>query len=765
MRFAISKINANSSILHGIKLYAKIYDTCSSKMDHILGLISFNHIMGLLDSAESEQVFYSVTKVAVFNMILISYTAVSSEWDDRIMFGNFFRTIPSDDPEMHALADLIRFFNWSYVSVLNSHGYKQQSAESLIAKLGARICVASHIALPKSAVTTDYNIAISKLLAQSKADVIVVIATVDDTMQLLHAVEANPEARQRFTLITGTKLLAYRGFVEGAKRAATGLISLSLTDMRVKEFDEHVESQETNYLRYDWLRLLMPKLLNCTLRFPSIDGLRLCTGKEKVDGGLSQMFRHLSVKAVINIVHTVACSLRKYIEKNCFPKNLTTSECKAKLMEWYNPKDPRIEMLTYYQSGNTVCPELPYSVNFDATGSYHRDFDILNFDGEDFRTVGHWKLVTSERHKGVIQVNEGLIHWKQNKTIPVSQCSTPCNANEIKIFDLLFPQCCFTCKPCNNNSIVLNNTCFECPIHQKPSENRSHCYNLPVLSINHVQVLPVMIIFSSVIGSIATTIVAIAFAVFRKNQIIKASSREISVVILSSLYTMHIASILFVVNATVSICAVRRIIVGVSLTSCYSALMLKTSRIYRIFKAASSVSSPTLVSSKSQIFICLSFLALQVLLGLTWLFADPVLISTNLSEDRQHVVFRCKENSYNFFLNLLPCSIFMLQCTFYAYKTRRFPENFNEAASIGYTMYLNCILWAVFIPVKLWLQSDMEYLSDFAAGIFSSLIGLVSVFGLFGPKVYRVLFKSQTQGTIGYFFSSHASTVSTVDQR
>ena len=38
-------------------------------------------------------------------------------------------------------------------------------------------------------------------------------------------------------------------------------------------------------------------------------------------------------------------------------------------------------------------------------------------------------------------------------------------------------------------------------------------------------------------------------------------------------------------------------------------------------------------------------------------------------------------------------------CTIYAVKTRKVPENFNEAKFIGLTMYTTCIIWLAFVPL------------------------------------------------------------------
>jgi hypothetical protein len=38
-------------------------------------------------------------------------------------------------------------------------------------------------------------------------------------------------------------------------------------------------------------------------------------------------------------------------------------------------------------------------------------------------------------------------------------------------------------------------------------------------------------------------------------------------------------------------------------------------------------------------------------------------------------------------------------CTIYAVKTRKIPENFNEARFIGFTMYSILIIWIAFVPI------------------------------------------------------------------
>ena len=44
----------------------------------------------------------------------------------------------------------------------------------------------------------------------------------------------------------------------------------------------------------------------------------------------------------------------------------------------------------------------------------------------------------------------------------------------------------------------------------------------------------------------------------------------------------------------------------------------------------------------------------------------------------------------------------------YAFKTRKIPENFNEAKYIGFTMYSTCIVWLAFVPIYFGINNDYK---------------------------------------------------------
>ena len=83
----------------------------------------------------------------------------------------------------------------------------------------------------------------------------------------------------------------------------------------------------------------------------------------------------------------------------------------------------------------------------------------------------------------------------------------------------------------------------------------------------------------------------------------------------------------------------------------------------------------------------------------------------------------------------------MLSCTFYAFLTRHFPKNFNEAMYIGITMYLTCAVWIVFFAT--FLNADYSVSRVYWMSGTSLLIGWVTLVGLFAPKLYHLRTKKE----------------------
>ena len=151
--------------------------------------------------------------------------------------------------------------------------------------------------------------------------------------------------------------------------------------------------------------------------------------------------------------------------------------------------------------------------------------------------------------------------------------------------------------------------------------------------------------------------------------------------------------------------------VSLSLTICLSALFTKTNRLSRIFNnSIKQVRQASYVSPKSQLVICFGIIAVQLAGIVIWIVVrylwmnlkNYFLSSTNFVtfsppgidydyDDPKKVILQCKTQNTHLALSFIYNMFLVILCTIYAIKTRKIPENFNEARFIGKSIWIGLI--------------------------------------------------------------------------
>ena len=151
--FAVDQINKNKTLLPGIYLGVDIKDTCNNVDHTIRESLQFGFIREAYLRAEREEracvvqnsssmgrakavttgkgvavigAAYSGISIAVANLAglfhvpVVSYASTSRLLSDRQRFKHFLRTVPSDTHQAQAMVDVIREFDWNFVSTIAS---------------------------------------------------------------------------------------------------------------------------------------------------------------------------------------------------------------------------------------------------------------------------------------------------------------------------------------------------------------------------------------------------------------------------------------------------------------------------------------------------------------------------------------------------------------------------------------------------------------------------------------------------------------------
>uniref|UniRef100_A0A8C9KVK9 Metabotropic glutamate receptor 3 n=1 Tax=Panthera tigris altaica TaxID=74533 RepID=A0A8C9KVK9_PANTA len=699
MLFAIDEINKDNYLLPGVKLGVHILDTCSRDTYALEQSLEFVRAsLTKVDEAEymcpdgsyaiQENIplliagviggSYSSVSIQVRLIPQISYASTSAKLSDKSRYDYFARTVPPDFYQAKAMAEILRFFNWTYVSTVASEG--------------------------------DYGeTGIEPAAAASRANA-------------------------SFTWVASDGWGAQESIVKGSEHVAYGAITLELASHPVRQFDRYFQSLNPyNNHRNPWFRDFWEQKFQCSLQNKR-NHRRACDKHLAIDS--SNYEQESKIMFVVNAVYAMAHALHK-MQRTLCPN--TTKLCDAmKIL------DGKKLYKDYLLKINFTAPFNPNKgadsiVKFDTFGDGMGRYNVFNFQyvgGKySYLKVGHWAETLS--------LDVDSIHWSRN-SVPTSQCSDPCAPNEMKNMQP-GDVCCWICIPCEPYEYLADEfTCMDCGLGQWPTADLSACFNLPEDYIRWEDAWAIGPVTIACLGFMCTCVVVTVFIKHNNTPLVKASGRELCYILLFGVGLSYCMTFFFIAKPSPVICALRRLGLGTSFAVCYSALLTKTNCIARIFDGVKNgAQRPKFISPSSQVFICLGLILVQIVVVSVWLILEaPGTRRYTLPEKRETVILKCNVRDSSMLISLTYDVVLVILCTVYAFKTRKCPENFNEAKFIGFTMYTTCIIWLAFLPIFYVTSSDYRVQTTTMC-ISVSLSGFVVLGCLFAPKVHIILFQPQ----------------------
>ena len=176
-------------------------------------------------------------------------------------------------------------------------------------------------------------------------------------------------------------------------------------------------------------------------------------------------------------------------------------------------------------------------------------------------------------------------------------------------------RCCWDCRPCRKYEIVVaNNTkCQECDeLYWPDEETFNECIKIPPTYLRWDEALPLVCLILSLLGISTCVCVLVLYFKNWEVKLIKATSRELSLLALMGTVLTYVTVIFLVDRPNTVSCYFGRIGFNLSFAVAYAPLLAKTSRIYRIFAAAKrGLKSPSFISSRTQIILSGILISLQ----------------------------------------------------------------------------------------------------------------------------------------------------------
>nr|XP_005304124.1 metabotropic glutamate receptor 5 isoform X1 [Chrysemys picta bellii] len=688
-------------------------------------------IVGVIGPGSSSVAIQVQNLLQLFNIPQIAYSATSMDLSDKTLFKYFMRVVPSDAQQARAMVDIVKRYNWTYVSAVHTEGNYGESGMEAFKDMSAKegICIAHSYKIYSNAGEQSFDKLLKKLRSHlPKARVVACFCEGMTVRGLLMAMRRLGLAGE-FLLLGSDGWADRYDVTDGYQREAVGGITIKLQSPDVKWFDDYYLQlrPETN-LRNPWFQEFWQHRFQCQLEgYPQENTKynKTCNSQLTLK---TQHVQDSKMGFVINAIYSMAYGLH----------NMQMSLCPgyAGLCDAMKPIDGQKLLDSLMKTNFTgVSGEV---ILFDENGDSPGRYEIMNFkqmgkDYFDYINVGSWD-------NGELKMDDDEI-WSKKNTVIRSVCSEPCEKGQIKVIRKGEVSCCWTCTPCKDNEFVSDEyTCKACQLGSWPTDDLTGCDLIPVQYLRWGDPEPIAAVVFSCLGLLATLFVTAIFIMYRDTPVVKSSSRELCYIILAGICLGYLCTFCLIAKPQRIYCYLQRIGIGLSPAMSYSALVTKTNRIARILAGSKKkicTKKPRFMSACAQLVIAFILICIQLGIIVALFIMEPPDIMHDYPSIRE-VYLICNTTNLGVVTPLGYNGLLILSCTFYAFKTRNVPANFNEAKYIAFTMYTTCIIWLAFVPI--YFGSNYKIITM----CFSvSLSATVALGCMFVPKVYIILAKPE----------------------
>nr|KAG5713662.1 hypothetical protein BaRGS_024710 [Batillaria attramentaria] len=688
-------------------------------------------VVGVIGSTRSSQTVGVAYVLGPAQIPLASFYSTSDDLSNKELFPYFLRTVPPDRFQFRAIFSIIQQYGWSYISVVYREGSYGENGFKQLRDLFDQhhVCLAAVHKVP-AAVTRKLAEEVALDLVEHKNARVVVMITFNTPAEIIIKAASKLEPPGTFIWIASDGWAEDTDSMADLGQHLWDALLVAPRNVLVPEFDAHFTRLTPESTTDPWFPEFWDEFFLCSLD----------NGTCRPNMTVGEDEDHVASPRVSILLDTV------YMFTNATMRVLNSPECRGRVGAAARAcvTGPRLlqELKVTRQAGHTGWLEL--DENGDRLGKY-RISQVVPAPLSD----GPFELVTLAEFDSLtgnmtILRNVTWAHHQPqvNLTHPESRCSWPCGPGEARV-----PQevtCCWLCQPCRvNEYLAYNGTrCQSCPTFTwpDPDTDRHTCKVIPPDTPTLTSVTGSVLTAVALLCLLACLAVFVYFHRHRNCRVIKASSRELSFLMLLAIAIGYVTMITLITPPNDVTCRVNFLLFCLSFALIYGPLLVRALRIYRIFEAGQkSAQRPRMIDSHHQLLFSFGFLSVQVLMCLVVMAVYPDWHKLTMKVALEpYVELSCDLPMAGLASFLAYNLLLVAVCAFLAFKTRRLPDNFNESRFISMCVTTTLVMWLAFIPG--YLLAWREHLKMLMLALALALNHSTALVFLFLPKVYAVMY-------------------------
>ncbi|OCT79166.1 hypothetical protein XELAEV_18030266mg [Xenopus laevis] len=709
-------------------------------------------VVGFIGDLSSVSSMFMAFLIGIYRYPQISYGSRDPVFNDRAQFPSFYRTVPDELFEIKVIVNLIKHFGWRWVGLIVSDdetGLKAgKTLERKMKKDG--ICLAFFIMINNGLMASTDSIEIRETLVKSTANVIVLLASLMsvDFILFFFAIFDMPE---KIWIVSSTFLKILDIAYPQNRIIFNGLLVVSYQQGEIPGFKDFLYGLNPSQYKGISFFNVSERLSYCepsnTIQTMSSSlgiSLPICTESEffdEYDLPLNDTMNFRISYGIYTAVYSMALALHKLSIKLNIP---SYPESRGSLQSNFKPW--QLNAMIQKKDFEGTAGDKTYLKAKRDPSTYYEILKCFFLEGGNVQTVKVGHFDTTKPVGNQLYFNASVDLWGPYFTqLPQSQCNEPCQQGYRKYKIEGEQPCCYKCVPCVEGEISNSSdaqSCIKCLEYEKSNKERDVCLPKNIKHLSYSDPFVTTMSSIAVIFSIACAVILRTFIKYRETPIVKASNRNLSCLLLISLMLCFLCTLLFIGRPTQICCLLRQVTFGVVFTTSVSTVLAKTLTVIIAFNATKPGNKlKKYVGTQLSIILVIICSLIEIIISIVWMASNPPFPEADMVSNTDYIILQCNEGSGFFFFCIIGyIGTLALLSFIVAFLAKDFPDRFNEAKNITFSMLVFCSVWVTFVPAYLSSKgSRMVAVEIFA--ILSSSAGLLCC--IFIPKCYMIFLKPE----------------------